>query len=442
MASQSADRLAALALAGPTSAEVGRLARHLATDPPLALWTICAAHSSEELAPQNLLGLAEWLIVHAIEALAADAAPRAELKVREWSQLADAGLMAVEVYESLAGDIDHDASEGSLLALLHNSPAWLQSAATESTAIPPALLPTWLADWRDSASARQVARAIELAKASNETAPPEIDLAACRHQAEQRRDAWLAPGSWPDEQLSALATRLVRLKELEHHFADCLQREKLHSMAELAAGAGHEINNPLAVIAGRAQLFLHEENDPERRRGLALINAQAMRVYEMIADLRLFARPPEPEREEFDLVRHVERVLEELGPRATEQETVLRRTGHPGPLTVTADPAQWAVALKALVTNALEALGGGGHVELELGRRQTETYVRVIDDGPGIATNDLPHIFDPFFSARQAGRGLGMGLSKCWRIVTNHGGRIDVESQPGQGAAFTLHLPD
>jgi len=65
----------------------------------------------------------------------------------------------------------------------------------------------------------------------------------------------------------------------------------------------------------------------------------------------------------------------------------------------------------------------------------------IADNGPGITAEERRHIFDPFFSARQAGRGLGMGLSKCWRIVTNHGGSVEVESQPGQGATFRIRLP-
>ncbi|MGD0384000.1 MAG: histidine kinase dimerization/phospho-acceptor domain-containing protein, partial [Thermoguttaceae bacterium] len=91
-----------------------------------------------------------------------------------------------------------------------------------------------------------------------------------------------------------LATILSRLETLENKFQETVEAEKLEAMAEFAAGAGHEINNPLTIIAGRAQLFLQGETDPERRRSLALVNSQAMRIYEMIADMMLFARPPQP----------------------------------------------------------------------------------------------------------------------------------------------------
>jgi len=241
--------------------------------------------------------------------------------------------------------------------------------------------------------------------------------------------------------LSTLAARLGRLEALESRFAESLEQEKLLAMAEFAAGAGHEINNPLAVIAGRAQLFLRDEKDPERRRGLALINAQAMRVYEMIADLMLFARPPGAERKDVDLCRLVQAALDQLASRAADQATALEYQGPPGPMPIEADAAQLSVALRALVSNSIEALGGGGRVAVELGRDTSEIWIRVADDGPGITAEERKRIFDPFFSARQAGRGLGMGLAKCWRIVTSHGGRIDVESLPGRGAAFTIRLP-
>ena len=91
--------------------------------------------------------------------------------------------------------------------------------------------------------------------------------------------------------------------------------------------------------------------------------------------------------------------------------------------------------------NSLEAIGHGGRVEIRLGINGDHVEIQLLDDGPGILPEQKRHLFDPFYSARQAGRGLGLGLSKCWRIVTNHGGRIDVSSEPDQGAVFTITLP-
>jgi signal transduction histidine kinase len=233
---------------------------------------------------------------------------------------------------------------------------------------------------------------------------------------------------------------LARLRELEAEFARTLEREKLEAMAEFAAGAGHEINNPLTVIAGRAQLLLQGETDPERRHALALMNAQAMRVYEMIADMMLFARPPQPNLERFDAVQWIDALVADLQPAAARQETVLTRTGSREPFDIEADRTQLTVAVRALVQNAFEALTSGGNVQVELLSIEAEVQIRVIDDGPGISEAERRHLFDPFYSARQAGRGLGLGLSKCWRIVTNHGGKVDVESSPGHGAKFTITL--
>ncbi len=266
---------------------------------------------------------------------------------------------------------------------------------------------------------------------------------------------------------ASIADRLARLAELENDFQRALEAEKLEALAEFAAGAGHEINNPLTVISGRAQLLLHGESDPERRHALALISAQAMRVYEMIADLMLFARPPRPERARCDLAGLIVSLAAELTPIADGQQTRLTYLGPPGPLEIEADAAQLSVALRALCQNSFEALGSGGHVEIELNEvakegclpgeprsnsllpatapaanfPRGELRLSVRDDGPGITAEQRRHIFDPFYSARQAGRGLGLGLSKAWRIVIQHGGRIEVASQPGQGAAFTIVLP-
>ena len=238
-----------------------------------------------------------------------------------------------------------------------------------------------------------------------------------------------------------LTTLLARLATLENKFQEAVEAEKLEAMAEFAAGAGHEINNPLTIIAGRAQLFLRTESDPERRRSLALVNSQAMRIYEMIADMMLFARPPQPDFALADAAKIIDEMITDFQAAAADQETALSRSGYPGPLEIEADAVQLTVAIRALCQNSLEALGHGGHIEIDLQTDGDNVMIRVTDDGPGITPEQRRHIFDPFFSARQAGRGLGLGLSKCWRIVTNHGGRIDVESRPGQGAKFVICLP-
>lgn len=263
-------------------------------------------------------------------------------------------------------------------------------------------------------------------------------MARQRNQRSERQKPRSAPRSRPEKGLPS--AQRARLEELEHRFQSALEREKIEALAEFSAGAGHEINNPLTVIAGHAQNLLKQESDPQRRRSLALIVAQAQRITELIADLRLFARPPLPRPALADLTVLVDRALRESAAAAAAQSTLLHRTGWAGPLLAEVDAEQIGVALKALISNAMAALRQGGNITLDLAMEDGAVCLSVRDDGPGIQPEERQHLFDPYYSARQAGRGLGLGLAKCWRIVTLHGGRIEVESEPGQGALFRLHL--
>ena len=232
---------------------------------------------------------------------------------------------------------------------------------------------------------------------------------------------------------------------LSAEFERRLEQEKLAALKELAYGAGHEINNPLANIAARAQTLLRDEPDPERRRMLAAIHRQAMRAHEMIADLMLFAQPPALCVAEFDLRRIVGEVVDEQRDLAAEREIELVCEAGDAAISIRGDATQLAVAIGAVVTNAIEAVGASGHVEVALraATQGDETWaeVTVRDDGPGISPEVRRHLFDPFFSGREAGRGLGFGLSKCWRIVTEHGGRVVAFSDARGGAEFTISLP-
>ncbi|MGH7128109.1 MAG: sensor histidine kinase [Planctomycetaceae bacterium] len=223
-----------------------------------------------------------------------------------------------------------------------------------------------------------------------------------------------------------------------------LRDAKLEAMAEFAAGAGHEINNPVATIAGRVQLLLRDETDPERRRALETIGGQALRIRDMIGDAMLFARPPRPEPEPLDLADVVPAALAPLQDRA-EQRGCRFELEIPGPVPIYADRTQLEIVIAGLVHNSLEAMRDGGPVRIaarsyaEHDRRWARFTVS--DTGGGLNEIERAHLFDPFFSGRQAGRGLGFGLSKCWRIVTLHGGRIDVRTDGETTTTFTIDWP-
>jgi signal transduction histidine kinase len=224
-----------------------------------------------------------------------------------------------------------------------------------------------------------------------------------------------------------------------------LEAAKLAALAEFAAGAGHEINNPLATIVGRVQALLKHEQDAGRRQSLATIAAQAFRIRDMIGDLMVFARPPVPVPQRLVLNDTVRAIVERFQDAASERVCLLRFRAD---ATVFAwvDPTQLNVVLSELVRNSLDAVApSAGIIEISVAAATIDSrsgsLVSVADNGRGLSEVDRTHLFDPFYSGRDAGRGLGFGLCKCWRIVANHGGGIDVESAPGVGTMFRIFWP-
>ena len=222
----------------------------------------------------------------------------------------------------------------------------------------------------------------------------------------------------------------------DHHTEDSLTSEfilpdsaKLEALAEFAAGAGHEINNPLATIIGRAQLLLKDERDPQRRQMLLAIGAQAYRIRDMIGDAMLFGRPPVPELQDVTLADAIKAVILQQADELTNASCLVS-VEVSGVLVLKADPAQLAIVLTELLRNSRQALDsvGGGEIRFRASSLDESALIEIEDHGQGFTASERQHAFDPFFSGRQAGRGLGFGLSKCWRIVEQHGGRIKIES--------------
>ena len=224
---------------------------------------------------------------------------------------------------------------------------------------------------------------------------------------------------------------------------DELERQKLEALAEFAAGAGHEINNPLAIIGGRAQLLLREIEHPEHRRQLGVIVAQVKRAYEMIADIRFFARPPQPEVVTFSLTEELQTLVAEQTPLMAEASVTFHADiDSVADSLFETDPELLHVAVGILCNNAREAVQlTSGAVWLRLRREATAWEIVVQDNGSGISADVRPLIFDPYYSGREAGRGLGFGLPKAWRIMQLLGGSIRHEPSDERGATFVLTLP-
>jgi signal transduction histidine kinase len=166
----------------------------------------------------------------------------------------------------------------------------------------------------------------------------------------------------------------------------------------------------------------------------------------MISDLMLFARPPQLRPAPCDLGQLVRQVTARHQVQAADRNISIAchvdDECHPS---LMLDETQIAVAIDAIITNAIEAVGADGHVEISV-RSVPSTEVPAVeisvqDDGPGISDHVRQHMFEPFFSGREAGRGLGFGLSKCWRIVTDHGGQVVVRQSADCGAEIAILLP-
>ncbi|MFL5245823.1 MAG: ATP-binding protein [Gemmataceae bacterium] len=242
-----------------------------------------------------------------------------------------------------------------------------------------------------------------------------------------------------EEDLDALQSAYENLKAGE---AERLQNQKLTALAEFAAGAGHEINNPLAVISGQAQYLLGHEPDPDRQRSLQTIVSHAQRIHHLLVEVMHFARPPQPHKESIDLASLMREAAQSLQELAQERRVQIRCPEPATRLPVVADPVQVRTALTCLLRNAVEAAPMDGWAALRVETPAPDLVEVVVEDsGPGLAAGQTEHLFDPFYSGRQAGRGRGLGLPTAWRLANVQGGDIRYVSLPDGPTRFIFRLP-
>jgi signal transduction histidine kinase len=230
--------------------------------------------------------------------------------------------------------------------------------------------------------------------------------------------------------------------DLGEQVGERLRDAKLEGLAELAAGAGHEINNPLAIISGNAQRLLRTEADPARGDSLQAIVRQANRIAGLLRDLMQFARPSKPQMQVFALRELLDSVHDELSELAVENGIHFDSINPPADGWVNADRMQLHHALAAVVRNAIEAAGRDGWTRITLtGVDSPEVCIVVEDSGPGLSAEAVEHAFDPFYCGRTAGRGRGLGLSTAWQLIRQNGGRIRFEATPERLTRFVISLP-
>jgi len=221
------------------------------------------------------------------------------------------------------------------------------------------------------------------------------------------------------------------------------QAEKLSAVGLIAAGLAHEINNPLGNILGYAKLLLkdHSLNEIQREK-LEIIVEQAQKSSGVVQGLLDYSRQTAPKMEPVAINKIIGDVIKLLSPQ-TERSKISIITDLARVPDIKADPKQIEQVIFNIALNAVQAVGTSGCIRIQTVKSDDNKYVEILvnDNGAGISKEFQSKIFDPFFTTKPVGKGTGLGLSVCMGIIKDHNGFIDVESDAGGGAAFTIRLP-
>jgi PAS domain S-box-containing protein len=247
---------------------------------------------------------------------------------------------------------------------------------------------------------------------------------------------------------------LRELRMLEQQFADqtrVLQQHKMISLGRLAASVVHEINNPLAGILNYARLMIKilnrealEKGQVEKfQRYLHLVESETDRCSKIVTNLLAFSRQSKMEFSEINVLELIEKCVMLSRHKVGLQNIELLTDLDTAAPSVWGDFNQIQQCVINLIFNAIDAMPDGGTLAISSSSYPNKGVVEIAvgDTGQGISQEDLPHIFDPFYSTKMEGKGLGLGLSTVYGIIDRHKGTITVKSEPGKGAVFTITLP-
>ena len=262
------------------------------------------------------------------------------------------------------------------------------------------------------------------------------------HLAEKIRQAWERSQARARQEQDELYRQEMRKR--------LAAAERLASLGTLAAGVAHEINNPLAIIHQgaswlQARLAKQEGLDPKSRdeavNALGKMLTAVDRARQITHQLLNFAKKEEWDLREMNLAELAQDAARLAQGEADSAGAVICLEGCDQPVNLYADPAALRRVLANIIDNAVKASARGGRITLELSEQGDEAVIRVSDQGEGIPRENLQRIFEPFFSTRPPGQGKGLGLSVSRNLIEKLGGRIEVDSRPGRGSVFELHLP-
>ena len=253
-------------------------------------------------------------------------------------------------------------------------------------------------------------------------------------------------------QLSKTQSDLVEAEDLSLRFAEITRRAAQMfdrktldaELAQVASGAAHELNNPLAVIAGRSQILAQQETDPAKKEALELIDQQARQASAITSDLLAAVEPPAPKLQATLLVPIIRKLCAALAGKVqtTNSEVIFDLSDDLPPAFI--DPDMFEKSLLEILKNALAALGsqpGRIRVSCHLDQLQEKLLLEVADSGIGMEATVARNVYVPFFSSLPAGRGRGLGLSLAKTFVEANQGRLWLRSHPGEGTTVWMALP-
>ena len=223
-----------------------------------------------------------------------------------------------------------------------------------------------------------------------------------------------------------------------------VQSEKLSGIGEFVAGVAHELNNPLTTVMGFSEMLHKNCTDEREKHQLDMVHKSARRCHKIVQNLLGFARQRQTERVAVDVNKLLQASAEFLDYQMRTSNVELRFSLAPHLPTTLGDPHHLQQVFINLLNNARQAIEAhqpSGIIRISTALEDGVINVVLHDNGPGIASENLTKIFNPFFTTKEVGKGTGLGLSLCYGIIREHGGQIDVQSRPGDGAKFTLELP-
>jgi signal transduction histidine kinase len=233
-------------------------------------------------------------------------------------------------------------------------------------------------------------------------------------------------------------------EELSQVQSQLIRSERLAAIGQLAAGVSHEIDNPIGIILGYAELLKDDlQYDEQRCADLQAIIDECHRCRRITGGLLGFARIQSDSRENIDLSTLISATVESLQPQKLFREVTfkLENLRPQSPVIVIGDDDRLRQVLVNLLLNAAQAMQGRGEITMTLGDQAESVSLTVVDSGPGVPAELNEQIFEPFFSTKASGEGTGLGLSLCRRLIEEHDGQLYLEPSPVGGARFKLILP-